>query len=123
MAGERPQSLHNVRDPFEALVLRVPRKPCLRDDAPGTVAGAAAPLPRFGHAHRDASLELAGSRGTPTCSMPGIRPMLARQAAPRCVLVVSDNAAVGLILGLAMHPPGYESKDRAAGSEHSETLR
>jgi hypothetical protein len=39
------------------------------------------------------------ARNSPPISTPG--------SAPRRVLVVADNAAIGLLLGLAMHPPGH----------------
>src|SRR5262249_31425785 len=45
-------------------------------------------------------------------------PYLRAQAAPRGVLVVAVSSASGLLLGLAMHPPGHESRHRLSGSAH-----
>jgi len=50
------------------------------------------------------------TRNSPPISMPG--------SAPRRVLVVAESAAIGLLLGLAMHPPGHGSTRRISGSAH-----
>src|SRR5262245_47716660 len=43
---------------------------------------------------------------------------LRAHSAPRYVLVVTGSAASGLLLGLAMHPPGHESRHRISDSAH-----
>jgi hypothetical protein len=50
------------------------------------------------------------ARNSPPIPTPG--------SAPRRVLVVADSAAIGLLLGLAMHPPGHGSPRRISGSAH-----
>ncbi len=43
---------------------------------------------------------------------------LRTQAGPRGVLVVAVSAASGVLPGLAMPPPGHESRHRISGSAH-----